>query len=336
MSNQSRVALRSTKGRQLRDVVLEVLHSCRWLDIVQTDGRVAVKPNLSSPSPQSPHANTSREMIAAVCELLSTRTPHVAVCESDGMRHPAEAVFEAMGIYEMARRLGIDVVNLSKDRRVPVPNSLLASWDLPKTLLDADAFVTVPVLKTHARTVITGAVKNQWGCLPQHDRILLHKHLDRLLVDLNRLLRPRLAIMDATIAMEGRGPTNGDPVSMDLLLGSTDPVALDATAMRLAGFDPYTSKVLVLAAQEGLGNIDAQHIIIDGDLEAHRRVFRPSEMDWAIRALDLLTRSSFLTHHVLLNDSIFYPSRTAVNWIRTILRKMRAVRPADAVERGAQ
>ena len=55
---------------------------------------------------------------------------------------------------------------------------------LPRLLLEADLLITLPVLKTHALTYFTGALKNQWGCLPQHDRILYHRYLDPLLASL--------------------------------------------------------------------------------------------------------------------------------------------------------
>src|SRR5438105_8856215 len=98
---------------------------------------------------------------------------------------------------------------------------------MPSVLLEADVFITLPVLKTHSLTYFTGALKNQWGCVPHYNRILLHKWLDPLLVSLQSLLRPELAIMDGIVGMEGRGPVNGKPRRLDLALASRDAVALD-------------------------------------------------------------------------------------------------------------
>src|SRR5437764_763398 len=91
----------------------------------------------------------------------------------------------------------------------------------------ADPFVTLPVLKTHATTVFTGALKNQWGCIPRYDRILLHKHLHELIVEVNRLRPVTLALMDGLVGMQGRGPINGYPIDLNALLASRCPVALD-------------------------------------------------------------------------------------------------------------
>ena len=58
------------------------------------------------------------------------------------------------------------VVNLSRDELVEVPDPRMKGFGLARTWLEADAAITLPVLKTHATTVFTGAIKNQWGCVP--------------------------------------------------------------------------------------------------------------------------------------------------------------------------
>src|SRR5207244_6587532 len=141
--------------------------------------------------------------------------------------------FAVSGYVEMAKRLGVRLVNMSRAEWTPVCCEPAGMIELPCIVLEADVFITLPVLKTHALTYFTGAIKNQWGCLPQYNRILLHKHLDPLLATLHRVLRPRLAIMDGIVGMEGRGPANGKPRRMDGILASVDSVAQHAPASRL-------------------------------------------------------------------------------------------------------
>ena len=85
------------------------------------------------------------------------------------------------------------------------------------------------------------------------DRLLLHKHLHRLIGDINKLRPVTLAVMDGLVGMQGRGPINGYPIDLDVLLASRDPVALDATAMHLIGLDPATSTHVVHAGRIGFG-----------------------------------------------------------------------------------
>ena len=80
----------------------------------------------------------------------------------------------------------------------------MKGFGLARTWLEADAFITLPVLKTHATTVFTGAIKNQWGCVPRYDRILLHKYLHELVGDLNKR-RP------VTLGSDGRDGRDAGP-----------------------------------------------------------------------------------------------------------------------------
>jgi uncharacterized protein (DUF362 family) len=56
--------------------------------------------------------------------------------------------------------------------------------------------------------------------------------------------------------MEGRGPVDGTPVKMDLIIASKDVVAADATGCRVMGIDPHNHSHIRRAYEKGLGNID--------------------------------------------------------------------------------
>jgi uncharacterized protein (DUF362 family) len=187
---------------------------------------------------------------------------------------------------------------------------------LPRILLEADVLITLPVLKTHALTYFTGALKNQWGCLPQYDRILYHRYLDPLLATLHRVLRPKLAVMDGIIGMEGRGPTNGKPRRMDVVLASQDSVALDAAAMRLIGLEPSCARHVVLAAEQGLGCMDAEGLELDGEWARHATHFEPAVLDKAIAAMNYMSRYRWFVKHMLERDTVFYPIRSLVQVLR--------------------
>jgi uncharacterized protein (DUF362 family) len=282
-----------------------------------------IKPNLCTERPEMIHcANTSLSVLRAVCQVLRERTADVTIVESDGARYPAEAAFENSGVYKMAAELGCKVINLSKDTLVDVPDARMAGFGMSKTWLEADCFITLPVLKTHATTVFTGSLKNQWGCIPRYDRILLHKHLHELIVEVNRLRPVTLALMDGLVGMQGRGPINGYPIDLNVLLASRDPVALDATGMRLIGLDPVTSKHVVHAEKIGLGTLQGDRILVDGPFAELTTRVEPAIEDWAIKLMNRVSRSQFLTRNLLLNDGVFYPIRRCVNGVRGVFRRV--------------
>src|SRR5262249_32101897 len=203
---------------------------------------------------------TDATLTAAVCKVLLSRTSNIVIGEADHLRQNAWEAFQATGYVKMARELGIKLVNFSEMPTKRVTCGPAKDLALPSVLLEADVFITLPVLKTHSLTYFTGALKNQWGGVPQYNRILLHKWLNPMLVSLQSLLRPALTIMDGIVGMEGRGPVNGKPRRLGVALASRDAVALDATAMRLVGLEPERAVHVMMAAREGLGRFDVADI----------------------------------------------------------------------------
>lgn len=300
--------------------VRELLEGCGWREVVGPGASVVIKPNLCTERPEQIHtANTSLGVLRAVCEVLLERTTKITIVESDGARYPAEAAFENNGIYRLASEMGLEVLNLSKDELVEITDPRLKGFAMSRTWLEAECFVTLPVLKTHATTVFTGALKNQWGCIPRYDRILLHKYLHQLIGDINKLRYVTLALMDGLVGMQGRGPINGYPINLNVLLASRDPLALDATAMRLIGLDPRKSKHVVHAHRIGLGALAEGEIAVDGPFAELQMTVQPAVEDWAVKLMNLVAKSQFLTKNLLLNDGIFYPVRRMVLILRRLL-----------------
>ena len=261
----SKVLLRGVNDETLAAVVRECMEFCEWESLVAPGSTVVVKPNVCSAVPDKwEMSNTDPRIAHAVCELLLTRAAKVYVVESDGLRVTAWETFEVSG-YRSLEALGATLVNLSEAEQIEVEVPPAGRVKLPRLMLTADVFITLPVLKTHALTYFTGSIKNQWGCVPQYDRILMHQYLNPMLAELHAIFKPQISIMDSIIAMEGRGPTNGKPRRMDVLLASRDSVALDATAMRLTGLDPQLCRHLMLTAEKGLGRWEE-----DGDRSGWR------------------------------------------------------------------
>jgi uncharacterized protein (DUF362 family) len=312
----SAVILRGVTDQTLASVVRECMEFCDWESLVAPGATVVVKPNLcTAVADKWEMSNTDPRIAAAVCELLLTRAAKVYVVESDGLRQTAWEAFEVSG-YRRLEALGAILVNLSEAELVGVEVPPAGRVLLPRLMLTSDVFITLPVLKTHALTCFTGAIKNQWGCVPQYDRILLHQYLNPMLAQLHAVFKPQIAIMDGVIAMEGRGPANGKPRRLDLLLASRDSVALDATAMRLVGLDPRQCRHLLLTAGKGLGHWEQESIPVDGDWNRHATRFEPAILDKAIAAMDYMSRYHWFVKYMLEKNFVFYPVRALVQVLR--------------------
>jgi ferredoxin len=168
--------------------------------------------------------------------------------------------------------LGLELADFNHGRPVSCANpQLMRRLTLANGALDADGIINLPKFKTHGLMRFTGAVKNLFGCVPGTRKTQYHVKLANawdfasMLVDIYGHLRPRLSLMDGVIAMEGNGPRNGRPRAMGLLLISTDPVALDATACRLIGLDPANVPTCVQGNTAGLGSMETGQIQLLGD-----------------------------------------------------------------------
>ena len=137
---------------------------------------------------------------------------------------------------------------------------LIKQFVIASGVLAADGIVSLPKMKTHGLTRITGAIKNQFGCIPGllksefHARLPELERFSQMLVDLNLFLSPRLYVMDGVVAMEGNGPRSGTPRAVSVLLLSTDPVALDSVACRIVNLDPELVLPITWGETWGLGN----------------------------------------------------------------------------------
>jgi len=127
----------------------------------------------------------------------------------------------------------------------------------------------LPSLKTHGHTTMTGAMKNAFGGLITERRHHSHKMIHEVLVDLLQVqkeIHPHLfAVMDGSVAGNGKGPRTMEPIEANLLLASDDQVAIDAVAAKLMGFDPMKIPFIQIAHDMGLGIGDISQIEMLGD-----------------------------------------------------------------------
>ncbi|MBI3971256.1 MAG: DUF362 domain-containing protein [Chloroflexi bacterium] len=141
---------------------------------------------------------------------------------------------------------------------LPVPESL---W--------GTVAVHLPTFKTHGQVGFAGALENAWATWLPSGGGLAAAYPHEVIVDLLLLQRAThtgiCAVMDGTIVGDGAGPRTVEPREGNVLLASTDPVALDAVAVQLAGSNPFTVRYLALAHAAGLGCADLDAIEIVGD-----------------------------------------------------------------------
>jgi uncharacterized protein (DUF362 family) len=139
--------------------------------------------------------------------------------------------------------------------------------EIPQALVGRNV-VHLPTVKTHVFTTMTGAMKNAFGGLLHYRRHWTHSQIHKTLVDLLAIqqeIHPGIfAVTDGTIAGDGPGPRAMRPHVKNLILASSDMVAIDAVSAKLMGFDPLSLQFIRLAHERGLGVGDPREIEVVG------------------------------------------------------------------------
>lgn len=141
---------------------------------------------------------------------------------------------------------------------------------IPKMFIDKQ-ILQACTMKTHGHSTTTGAVKNSFGGLLRENRHYMHQHIHEGLVDLmymQKELHPAIfAVADGTVAGDGAGPRTMVPKIKNVILASSDSVAIDAIAAKIMGFDPMEIPYLKMCHERGLGIADVDKIEIVGDTD---------------------------------------------------------------------
>jgi|WetSurMetagenome_2_1015567.scaffolds.fasta_scaffold142913_1 uncharacterized protein (DUF362 family)/NAD-dependent dihydropyrimidine dehydrogenase PreA subunit len=238
---------------------------------VKLGEKIVLKPNVLIGADPNKVVTTHPAVFKAVGRLLKDAKAIVYYGDSSGFGK-VEVNLKRAGLKQIGDELGLVLADFDNGRAISHENALLVKkFVLANGVLDNDGLISLPKLKTHGLVRFTGAVKNQFGCIPGLLKGQFHVKLPNpydfatMLVDLNTLIKPRLFIMDGIIAMEGNGPRSGHPKPLDVLLMSDDPIALDATACRIIGVDPEIVPTSKPGEKSGLGTYHTENIEILGE-----------------------------------------------------------------------
>ena len=272
---KSRVAI--IKGERGLDPIFKALDLIDYESALVGYGKVLIKVNFITSMTWDTGATTDPMVVEAIIQRLKKLPVEIYVVESDATMTNADKAFEATGMAEMCKQNGVECLNLrhAPDKiKIKIPNGeCLKEITVPRIVTES-AIISAAKMKTHMATKVTLGMKNMFGLLPDKFKAKYHaKGINKVIVDINTAIKPKLTVIDGFVAMEGRGPTDGSSVKMDLIIAGKDPVATDATCTRVMGLDPHEISHIRTAHQKGLGNIDDVEIV-GSQIDEVKRVFK--------------------------------------------------------------
>ena len=242
---RSRVAIFHVE-KYSEDIERELLRGFQLFDLDVRGKKVVLKPNLVDYIAGNA-INTHPLVVSAAVECFRRLdAKDVVVAEGPGHQRDTQLVLVESGYAAALREIGIRFVDLNRDElvrtRLGASYSGIGHLWLPRTVVEADFLVSMPKVKTHHWSGVTLSMKNMFGVVPGNKygwpKNLLHwLGIQHCILDVCATVPINFVIADAIMCMEGNGPLNGSPRPLNCIVLADDPVAADATCVRLMGLD---------------------------------------------------------------------------------------------------
>ncbi|MCX8129426.1 MAG: DUF362 domain-containing protein [Clostridia bacterium] len=216
---------------------------------IRENDKVAVKLNLVGPYEPDKAATTHPEVVCSLIEALLPYKCSIMLCEDIEneetlVKTGMKAVLDkyCLNFYNL-RDFGYE--SISQDGTIYSYSSLIKHCDI---------LIDIPKYKTHMFAYFTGAIKNMYGCISKKQRKELHKDVKndqfaKHIYSIYSIRTPDLIITDAIVAMEGLGPSIGNPKYLGYLVLCQDGVEADCYLSNLVGYTVGDLPILQFATE---------------------------------------------------------------------------------------
>ena len=246
-----------THGTDYKQMTLKVLEKADLASLIGSRGKkVALKPNiLGTKLPQS-GATTHTELVCAAIEYLKYNGfSDISIMEGAWVGDNTQSAFRLLGYDKISEKYDVPLIDLQKDESIRCECEGM-QINICKSALEADFVINMPVAKGHCQTVITCALKNNKGVIPNSEKRRFHTlGLDKPIAHLNTAVRNDFILVD-NICGDLDFEEGGNPVYMNRILAFRDPVLCDSFICESLGFSTDEVEYIKIAQRLGVGSSD--------------------------------------------------------------------------------
>lgn len=267
--------------------------------------KILLKPNVGRETNPKLGINTNPEVVESIFEYLNNKyNADFFIGDSPIIGSETKKAFLQSGYKKLLENKRLTFIDL--DDKEPITLNIQNGNIIKKIRVTGywnqfDYIISIPVLKMHMHTGASLSFKNMKGIIYKRDKIELHhlntpelltkygfknqkvKELDFAIADLAKAFKIDLAVIDATFAQEGMGPSSGDPVKLDTIIASKDYLAADLVAINLVQPDwtidnvPHLKIIALEKSPPGPFSIEEIKIIPKNIKSFQRKIAEPPE-----------------------------------------------------------
>ncbi len=252
----------------------KVITKLSLMEKLKTTKNIYIKPNLvSQKHDDKSGVITSDKVLLKVLESLRdiNKEAIIHIIESDGiLNNYVKDKFKNRNYEKLIEPFEpIKLINLTRSELTSFPcNGSFFKNDIQLPILFTNDYfyISLSKIKTHSLTTLSGALKNQFGCLPKREKSYYHPYLSKVLADINRVINIDLCITEGCPALEGNGPVEGIVKDIDTILIGDDPVAIDTVTAKIMGFNHKRITHIKYCHNKNIGTMNLNDINIIGKL----------------------------------------------------------------------
>ncbi len=232
----------------------EIMDALDVKAILRKDMKIALKPNLVVAKPADSGATTSPGIVEGVIQYLKENGfNNITIMESSWVGDNTRRAFEVCGYSTLSKKYSVPLLDLKSDSAASFTSDGI-TMKICKAALETDFLINIPVLKGHCQTLMTCALKNLKGCIPDSEKRHFHTlGLHKPIALLNKFLRTSLVIVDGIMG-DLTFEEGGTPVRMDRVIAGCDPVLVDSYVAALMGYRPEDVDYIMIAEKLGVGS----------------------------------------------------------------------------------